>query len=115
MDKKAACVPGDVLLKVIAGFSFELARLLTHHINSCLKGVYPKVWKIEYVIPVHKVKLIDLRLTFSKITDKILAQYIVDNMKLKRDKTLYKYGNQKNLSIKHYLVKMLDTILKNVD
>ena len=123
MNKKAACVPGDVPLKVIAGVSFELARPLTHLINSCLeKGVYPKMWKLEYVTPVPKVhppeKLTDLRkisglMNFSKITDKILAQYIVDDMKLKRDKT--QYGNQKNLSIQHYLVKMLDTILKNVD
>ena len=110
-------------MKVIAQFSFELARPLAHLINGCLsQGVYPKLWKLEYVTPVPKVhppeKLSDLRkisglMNFSKITDKILAQYIVDDMKQTRDKT--QYGNQKNLSIQHYLVKMLDTILKNLE
>ena len=123
MNKKAACVPGDVPMKIISEFSFELARPLTHLINNCLsQGVYPKLWKMEYVTPVPKVhppeKLSDLRkisglMNFSKITDKILAQYIVDDMRLNRDKT--QYGNQKNLSIQHYLVKMFDTILKNLD
>ena len=110
-------------MKVISEFSFDLARPLTHLINNCLsQGVYPKLWKMEYVTPVPKVhppeKLSDLRkisglMNFSKITDKILAQYIVDDMRIKRDKT--QYGNQKNLSIQHYLVKMFDTILKNLD
>ena len=123
MNKKAACVQGDVPMKIISEFSFELARPLSHLINSCFdQGVYPKIWKMEYITPVPKVhppeKVADLRkisglCNFSKVTDKIIAQYIVEDMQPMRD--LSQYGNKKNLSIQHYLIKMLNTILKSLD
>ena len=63
-------------------------------------------------------KLKDLRkisglLNFSKITDKILAEFISEDMKHSRDKS--QYGNQKNISIQHYLVNMLHKILTSLD
>ena len=85
-------------------------------------GIYPNLWKIENVTPVPKVfppeKLKDLRkisglLNFSKITDKAIAELLADDMSKKRDKS--QYGNQKNLSTQHYLVKMLNKILNCVD
>ena len=86
------------------------------------QGIYPNIWKIQYVTPVPKVfppeQLKDLRkisglLNFSKITDKILAEFISEDMKLKRDKS--QYGNQKKISIQHYLVNMLHKILTSLD
>ena len=80
------------------------------------------MWKVEFVTPVPKIfppeKLKDLRkisglLNFSKITDKILADYISEDMKLKRDKS--QYGNQKGLSAQHYLINMLHNILTTLD
>ena len=58
-------------------------------------------------------RLKDLRkisglLNFSKITDKILAQFIAEDMESERDKA--QYGNQKQISIQHYLVNMLHEI-----
>ena len=63
-------------------------------------------------------KLEDLRkisglLNFSKITDKILAEFISEDMKHSRDKS--QYGNQNNISIQHYLVNMLHKILTSLD
>ena len=61
-------------------------------------------WKIENVNPIPKVlhpeilkdlKKISGLLNFSKITDKILAQYIADDMHHTRDKS--QYGSQKNI------------------
>ena len=52
-------------------------------------------------------------LNFSKITDKILAQFIADDIESERDKA--QYGNQKQISIQHYLVNMLHKILTSVD
>ena len=49
----------------------------------------------------------------SKITDKVIAEFIADDMQLTRDKS--QYGNQKNLSIQHYIIKMLNKILTSVD
>ena len=123
MNKKAAPVPGDIPMKIISMFSNDLSRPLSHLINQCLtKGIYPNIWIIEYVTPVPKIhppgQLKDLRkisglLNFSKITDKILAEYIASDMQLKRDKS--QYGNQKKVSIQHYLVNMLHKILTSLD
>ena len=52
-------------------------------------------------------------LNFSKIIDNILAEYIADDMQYKRDKS--QYGNQKKISIQHYLVNMLHKILTSLD
>ena len=123
MNKKAAAVPGDLPMKIISEFCDELSRPLTHLINSCLSlGKYPDIWKIEYVTPVPKVlppeKLKDLRkisglLNFSKITDKILAEFIAQDMKSSRDTS--QYGNQKKVGTQHYLVNMLHKILTSLD
>ena len=66
MNQKAASVPGDLPMRIIKEFCDELSQPLTHLINSCLsQGVYPNIWKVEYVTPVPKVlppeKLKDLR------------------------------------------------------
>ena len=77
---------------------------------------------MEFVTPVPKVfppeKIKDLRkisglMNFSKITDKVIAEYISEDMKDSRDRA--QYGNQKKLSVQHYLVKMLDKILTSLD
>ena len=77
---------------------------------------------MEYVSPVPKIfppeRLKDLRkisglLNFSKITDKALAEYIADDMQYMRDQS--QYGNQKKISIQHYLVNMLHKILTGLD
>ena len=123
MNKQAAAVPGDLPMRIIAEFCDELSRPLAHLINSCLSlGIYPNIWKLEYVTPVPKVlppeKLKELRkisglLNFSKITDKILAEFISGDMQHTRDKS--QYGNQKNISIQHYLVNMFHKILTSLD
>ena len=107
-------------MKIISEFGDELSRPLAHLINSCFTlGKYPNIWKMEYVTPVPKVlppeKLKDLRkisglLNFSKVTDKILAEFITQDMQHTRDKA--QYGNQKGLSIQHYLIKMVHRILE---
>ena len=71
------------------------------------------MWKLEHVTPVPKVfsleQMKDLRkvsglLNFSKITDKIIGEYIIKDMKPSRDRG--QYGNKKNVSIHHYLIIM---------
>ena len=123
MNKKAATVEGDVPIKLISEFSVELAFPLSHIINSCLEaGIYPQLWKLEHVTPVPKIfppeQLKDLRkisglINFSKITDKIIGELVIEDMEPKRDKS--QYGNEKNISIQHYLIKMLHKILLSVD
>ena len=123
MNKKAAAVPGDLPMKIISHFSDLLCRPLAHLINECLaQGTYPNIWKIEYVTPVPKIfppdQLTDLRkisglLNFSKITDKLLAECIAEDMVEKRDKS--QYGNQKNVSAQHYLINLFHKILTSLE
>ena len=49
MNKKAATVPGDIPMKLIAEFSVELAEPLAHLFNVCLQSIriiitFPHVW-----------------------------------------------------------------------
>ena len=103
MNKKAAGVPGDIPMKLISEFSYEFSRPLSHLINSCFsQGIYPELWKMEYVQKVYPPeKLKDLRkisglMNFSKVTDKIIAELISDDMTHSRDRA--QYGNQKKVS-----------------
>ena len=123
MNKKSAGVPGDIPMRLISEFSFELSRPIAHIVNCCFtQGIYPDIWKLEYVTHVPKVhppeNLSDLRrisglLSLSKITDKIIAEIISQDMQYTRDKA--QYGNLKKVSLQHYLVKMMNKILKSMD
>ena len=99
MNTKSATVSGDLPIKIINRFADELTLPLCHIINSCLQaGQYPRLWKEEMVSPVPKVyppeKLDHLRkisglMNFSKITDKILTEFLVADMASTCDKTQY--------------------------
>ena len=123
MNKKAATVPNDVPIKLVQEFSVEIAFPLAHLINSCLaQGVYPDIWKQESVTPVPKVfppeKLKDLRkisglLNFSKVADKIIGEMLIEDMSPSRDRA--QYGNEKQVSAQHYLIKLLHRIYTETD
>ena len=77
---------------------------------------------MDSVTPVPKSfpaeKLKDLRkisglLNFSKVTDKIIGEYLIEDMSPTRD--LVQYGNEKGVSAQHYLIKMLHKIHTAVD
>ena len=56
MKKKASTVPGDVPWRVISEYAVELSFPLSNILNtSTLSGVWPLLWKYEYVTPVPKV------------------------------------------------------------
>ena len=123
MNHKAATVEGDLPVRVIQEFAKDMASPLSHLISESLAaGIYPSLWKVENVTPVPKIfppeRLKDLRkisglIYFSKITDKAIAEMLAEDMSAKRD--VSQYGNQKNLSIQHYLIKMFHRILVGVD
>ena len=123
MKKTAATIPGDLPMKIISLFSDDLNLPLSHIINSSFQaGQYPVIWKNEIVTPVPKVfppeKLEHLRkisglANFSKIMDKILTEFLVEDMEPSSDKA--QYGNVEGLSVQHYLVKMLHQILTSLD
>ena len=92
-------------MKLISLFYDDLALPLSHLINCCFQeGQYPVLWKNEIVSPVPKI---------AKITDKILAEFLVEDMAPSSDQA--QYGNEEGLSVQHYLVKLLHQVLINLE
>ena len=52
-------------------------------------------------------------LNLSKILEKVICKYLIDDLQAKLDKS--QYANQKGLSINHYLVKLVDRVLCALD
>ena len=52
-------------------------------------------------------------LTFDKVFEKLIAQLIISDMEDKLDPS--EFGNQKGISIQHYLIQMLHRILSVLD
>ena len=114
---------GDIPAKIIKEFAPELAAPLTDIINCMSKrGEFPHIWKIETVTPAPKVyppeNVNDLRKiaglkNFSKIAEKILGDFMLSDMAKTRDPS--QYGNEKGVSVNHYLINMINEILLCVD
>ena len=119
---KKAVPPGDIPPYILKHFATKLANPIANIYNCSMKqGKWPLIWKKEFVTPVAKVfppKLLkNLRsisglVTMDKISESLIAKLMVADMKEHIDKA--QYGNQKGLSIQHYLVNMIDKILTDV-
>ena len=123
MDTNKSTVPGDIPAKLIKQFAAYLAEPLTDIFNSSLRrGEYPDVYKFEICTPVPKVhptqsptqlRNISGLLNFDKIFEKLIAKLIVSDMEAKLDPA--QFGNQKGISIQHYLIQMVHRILSVLD
>ena len=123
MKSNSATVVGDIPIKVIKMFGFELSFPLSDIFKrSCKCGEYPDVWKIESVTPAPKVyppqspndlRKISGTLNFSKIFEKFLADAMISDMTPSSDPS--QYGNEKGVSTQHYLIKMINRILTCLD
>ena len=109
--------------KIIKHLATQISIPLTDILNSCIvKGQWPDLWKEEAVTPMPKVHppndIDDLRnisglKNFKKISEKIFAEMMLSDMKNNLDKS--QFGNQKGVSIQHYLVKFMDKVLVSLD
>ena len=90
--------------------------------TSIRRGEYPKLYKYEISTPVPKsypprntseIRNISGLLTFDKIAEALLAELMISDMKPKMDPQ--QYGNQKGISIQHYLIEMIHRILTALD
>ena len=115
--------PDDIPPKLIKLFASEISVPLSEIINSSVRmGSWSKSWKAETVTPVPKVfppkSVNDLRnisglKTFNKIAEQLLSELIIDDMSERLDKS--QFANQKNLSLQHYLIRMINKILVATD
>ena len=113
--------PRDIPMKLIKEFGLYLSDPIAEILNRGFShGEYPECWKLEVVTPVPKVlppsttddlrKIAGLK-NLSKIAEKIISKFIIEDIKT----DFSQYGNQKGVSINHYLVKMLNKILTELD
>ena len=123
MDTNKSNVAGDVPARILKHFSKEISIPVTDMLNASIRqGCWPDIFKLEIVTPVPKVyppKTIDeLRnisglLNLDKVAEKIISTMMIEDMKKNLDPS--QYGNQKGVSIQHYLVKVIDKILEALD
>ena len=112
-------IPARILKHFSKYFSKPIAAILN---NSIRKGVWAEFQKVELVTPIGKVSnpktVKDLRpisclMTITKIMEKIVCKYVVNDLKNNLD--ISQFAGQKGLSTEHYLVKMIDRILGYLD
>ena len=91
-------------------------------IHAVLSGVWPQLWKYEFVTPVPKafptetteeLRKISGTKNLSKILEALVSEPILKDMEPKMDPS--QFGNTKGQSIQHYLVKMVNKILTILD
>ena len=123
VNVKPSQVENDIPAKLVKRFSQQLAPPLCTLINTVIrKGQWPNRWKHEIVTPVPKefppknigeLRPISGLPIFDKVSEKIVAELIVDDMKENLDPK--QFSNQKGLSTQHYLIQLIHRILTAVD
>ena len=123
MKNYSATMKGDIPVKVIKKFAYELSFPLSNIFTRCCNaGEYPDTRKLETVTPVPKkypaeapnsLRKISGTLNFSKLFEKFLAEAIIDDMAPTCDQA--QFGNRKGVSTQHYLIKLLHRILVSID
>ena len=125
LNQKSATIFDDVPMKIINLFSNYISSPLCNIINSIFEiGSYPSIWKREVITPVPKIhpaptvsklRPISGLLNFAKVADRLVADLITFDISESGNKDNYQYGNEKGLSVNHYLINMINKILCSVD
>eukprot|EP00057_Strongylocentrotus_purpuratus_P013235 XP_011667709.1 PREDICTED: uncharacterized protein LOC100890752 [Strongylocentrotus purpuratus] len=123
INPSKASYKDDLPARLIREFAPELADPLARIFNECLQsGVFPDQWKLSNIVLIPKVKPcqsfdqlrpISLTPIFAKIFETFLSSWITRDISHKLDSQ--QYGNIRNSSATHYLVSLVDTILKGTD
>ena len=120
---KKSTVSGDIPATLIKECSQYLCIPVRDIINkSILVGKWAEIYKKETITPIPKAfppEKIDLLrpiaslLNLNKIQEKAIAEMVIEDMENNLDPS--QYGNRKNTSTQHYLIKLLHRILEAVD
>ena len=114
----------DIPDKLRKEASVFMTKPLTDVFNSCLReGVYPRIWKHEYVTPVPKKKkdlknLDDVRKIastsdYSKAFEHILLKWI--NEDISKNLSKRQFGGKKGVGTEHLIITLVDKIKKALD
>ena len=120
---KKSTVLGDIPARILKECAEHLSIPVRDIINkSILTGNWAKIYKKEVITPIPKVfppetvdqlRPIASLLNMNKIQEKVIAEMVIEDMEKYLDPS--QYGNRKETSIQHYLVKLLHRILASVD
>ena len=118
-----ASPPDDIDRRILKEFAPEFSKPLAHIFNICLRtGTFPDRWKLATITPLPKVKLVqelgELRPesptpVLGKVLEKMVAEMVLADIRPNLDPR--QYGNLKGCSTTHYLVYLLDCIMKGLD
>ena len=113
----------DIPPKVTREFAAELSLPLSHIFNLSLQsGVVPGNFKVATVIPVPKknpaggpsdLRPISLTPVFARVLEQFVAEWLKEDILSKID--IRQFGNLPKTSTSHYLVSLMDTLLKGLD
>ena len=122
LNVNKASPPGSLPKRLIKEFAYELSLPVTHIYNLSLASMYPFLWKNATICPLEKKKILEslgdlrpLSLTddFGKILEGFAASMILEDISGNIDPL--QYGNLKGSSTSHYLIMLLDIILKGLE
>ena len=115
--------PGDIPAKILKEFALFLCVPVANIVNCGLAvGHWPKSYKRETITPIPKqfpaenremLRPIANLCNLNKIMEKIISEMVISDMKDTLDPS--QYGNQKHISIQHYLMRLLNRVISNVD
>ena len=100
LNPRKSSVSGDVPPKVLKIIAAYIAEPFTH----------PKIYPCSNI---DQLRNISGLLQLDKVMENLISRLIIDDMKPCRDSS--QYGNEKNTSIEHYLIKLIHRILENTD
>ncbi|XP_071948788.1 uncharacterized protein [Antedon mediterranea] len=120
---KKAGHPEDLPAKLLRECAFELAPPITNVFNCALKaGTFPDRWKHATVVPVPKIKgantcndlrPISLTPLLARTFETFLVNWIIEDISVKLDSR--QFGSRKGASTTHYLISLIDSVLKDTD
>ena len=118
-----AAPKGDIPAKIYKRFAEKLSGPIASLINDCIEqGLWPDFLKMETVTPVPKIKVpqtpddvrkIACLLNLNKILEKVICEHLVKDLMKTLDTS--QFANQKGQSMNHYLIMMIDKILRSLD
>ena len=121
LDTNKARVPGDFPARLIKQFAAYLAEPLSDIYNTSIqRGEYPRIYKYEICTPVPKsfptastsqLRNISGLLNFDRVFEKLISQLVTTDMEKHMDPA--QLGNQRGISVQHYLIQMLTALDNN--
>ena len=115
-------VSGDLPVRIIREFSYELCVPLCHIINTAFKqGIFPQIWKLAEIVPIPKssppvvsdLRPIALTSYFAKTAESFIVKWLLEDIHDQIDNN--QFGNRPGLSTCHYLISMLHNLYTNAD